>query len=426
MELLELADKLFTGELPIEAHHPFASSGQMAEVQPGLAFVDAFANSAAVDTDDGLVVVDTSGVFHAQAVHDTIRTWSGRPLHTAVFTHGHIDHVFGVDLYEAEARTNGWPTPRVDRARGHRRALRALPHDRGLQRGDQPAAVQGAGSALADRVPHARRDVPRRAHRSRSAARRSSCSTTAARPTTRRGCGRRRGKVLFAGDMFIWASPNCGNPQKVQRYARDWAIAFRKMVALEPEVLLPGHGLPIIGADRVQRALDRGRGAARVVGRTDARADERRRAPRRHRARRARAGASARTAVPARGLRRARVRRAQPVAALRRLVRRRSVAPEARARGRARRARSPSWPGARRGSPTRALEVAAAGDMRLAGHLAELAAQAAPDDPGVHAARAEVFGARAARRSVDDVEGDLLVGRTRIAGQSAGDRDEGT
>ena len=102
MELLDLADKLFTGELPIEAHHPFASSGQMAEVQPGLAFVDAFANSAAVDTADGLVVVDTSGVFHAKSVHDTIRTWSSSPLHTAVFTHGHIDHVFGVDLYEEE------------------------------------------------------------------------------------------------------------------------------------------------------------------------------------------------------------------------------------------------------------------------------------------------------------------------------------
>ena len=108
MELLELADKLFTGELPIEAHHPFASSGQMAEVQPGLAFVDAFANSSAVDTDDGLVIVDTSGVFHAQGVHDTLRTWSASPLHTAVFTHGHIDHVFGVDLYEEErARTAG-------------------------------------------------------------------------------------------------------------------------------------------------------------------------------------------------------------------------------------------------------------------------------------------------------------------------------
>jgi alkyl sulfatase BDS1-like metallo-beta-lactamase superfamily hydrolase len=47
----------------------------------------------------------------------------------------------------------------------------------------------------------------------------------------------------------------------------------------------------------------------------------------------------------------------------------------------------------------RAQELAAAGDeasLRLACHLAELAAQAAPDDAGVHAARAEVFTARTA------------------------------
>ena len=44
----------------------------------------------------------------------------------------------------------------------------------------------------------------------------------------------------------------------------------------------------------------------------------------------------------------------------------------------------------------RAAELADAGDLRLAGHLAELAAQAAPDDAGVHKVRAEVFGQRAA------------------------------
>jgi alkyl sulfatase BDS1-like metallo-beta-lactamase superfamily hydrolase len=44
---------------------------------------------------------------------------------------------------------------------------------------------------------------------------------------------------------------------------------------------------------------------------------------------------------------------------------------------------------------SRAQSLAARGDLRLAGHLAELAALAAPDDPGVHAVRAEVFGTRA-------------------------------
>ena len=62
-------------------------------------------------------------------------------------------------------------------------------------------------------------------------------------------------KTLCTGDLFIWAAPNAGNPQKVQRYAVEWALALRKMAALAPELLLPGHGLPIAGAARVQAAL---------------------------------------------------------------------------------------------------------------------------------------------------------------------------
>ncbi len=42
----------------------------------------------------------------------------------------------------------------------------------------------------------------------------------------------------------------------------------------------------------------------------------------------------------------------------------------------------------------RAEALSDAGDHRLAGHLAEYAALAAPGDPGVHRARAAVFGAR--------------------------------
>src|SRR6202022_3886536 len=62
-------------------------------------------------------------------------------------------------------------------------------------------------------------------------------------------------RVLCTGDLFIWASPNCGNPQKVQRYPKDWAVALRTMAELDAVTLLPGHGLPILGADRVRQAL---------------------------------------------------------------------------------------------------------------------------------------------------------------------------
>jgi alkyl sulfatase BDS1-like metallo-beta-lactamase superfamily hydrolase len=60
---------------------------------------------------------------------------------------------------------------------------------------------------------------------------------------------------LFPGDLFIWAVPNAGNPQKVQRYCAEWGTALRKMAALAPEILVAGHGLPIFGADRVRPAL---------------------------------------------------------------------------------------------------------------------------------------------------------------------------
>ena len=61
--------------------------------------------------------------------------------------------------------------------------------------------------------------------------------------------------MLHPGDLFIWAVPNAGNPQKVQRFASDWAVALRQMAGCNAEIMLCGHGLPIFGAERVRQAL---------------------------------------------------------------------------------------------------------------------------------------------------------------------------
>jgi alkyl sulfatase BDS1-like metallo-beta-lactamase superfamily hydrolase len=63
-------------------------------------------------------------------------------------------------------------------------------------------------------------------------------------------------KAVIVGDFLIWVFPNAGNPQKVQRYPLDWAVALRAMAALEPELLLPAHGLPIAGSKRIAQVLD--------------------------------------------------------------------------------------------------------------------------------------------------------------------------
>jgi alkyl sulfatase BDS1-like metallo-beta-lactamase superfamily hydrolase len=60
---------------------------------------------------------------------------------------------------------------------------------------------------------------------------------------------------LFTGDFVIWNFPNAGNPQKVQRFPIEWAAALRAMADRGPELLLPAHGLPIEGRERITRVL---------------------------------------------------------------------------------------------------------------------------------------------------------------------------
>jgi alkyl sulfatase BDS1-like metallo-beta-lactamase superfamily hydrolase len=64
--------------------------------------------------------------------------------------------------------------------------------------------------------------------------------------------------VPLSGDFVIWVFPNAGNPRKVQRFAPDWAAALRRLQTLGPEVLVPGHGPVISGAERAAQVLDDG------------------------------------------------------------------------------------------------------------------------------------------------------------------------
>ncbi|MGH9021460.1 MAG: MBL fold metallo-hydrolase, partial [Acidimicrobiales bacterium] len=113
-DVLEIADRLWRGEIETSSFHPVGGFvGGLAEVGDGVAFVPSFANVSAFATGDGLFLVDTGSSFVAQAVHGSLRAWSSERLHTAVYSHGHIDHVFGVPVWEQESAENGWPAPVV-------------------------------------------------------------------------------------------------------------------------------------------------------------------------------------------------------------------------------------------------------------------------------------------------------------------------
>ncbi len=253
-DVLALADRLWRGEVTTGEFHPLRHLGGLAEICDGVAFVPAFANVTAISTDDGLVLVDTGSSIAAAAIHEDLRRWSDQRLNTAIYSHGHIDHVFGVPVWEAEASERGWPAPQVV-------AHEALPlrFDRYLMTLGYNEIINQRQFGIASLRWPAQYRYPDRTYAAEL-----SLEVGGTTLALRHEKGETDDhtvtwladrKVLCCGDLFIWASPNAGNPQKVQRYPLEWAQALRRMLELQPEYLLPGHGLPVIGSERVAQAL---------------------------------------------------------------------------------------------------------------------------------------------------------------------------
>ena len=256
-ELLRQTDQLWSGQASTaeKAFHPFAPLRVLEELAPGVAFYKGFVNITGVKTGEGLVLVDT-GSYHPVAhkrSFDAVRGWNREHLHTAVYTHGHVDHAYGLPPFLAEAGERGWAAPRIV---GH---VNVLPRMRRYvatagynsiintrQFGVEtrwPVEYQAPTDTFSDWLALNVGGTRFELHHAKGE---TDDHTWVWLPDT---------KTLCTGDLFIWAAPNAGNPQKVQRYAVEWAVALRAMAALAPELLLPGHGLPIAGAARVSEAL---------------------------------------------------------------------------------------------------------------------------------------------------------------------------
>ena len=254
-DILVTADRLWRGEISTSELHPVGGRvGGVVEVADNVAFCPSFANATAVRTDDGLVMVDTGSSVVAPLIHAEIRGWEPGRLDTAIFSHGHIDHVFGVGVFEEEAAANGWRPPRV------------IAHEHLPRRFDRYRETAGYNQVINRRQFGLDNLVWPTEYRypDETYATTRSLEVGGTIFELRHEKGETDdhtvtwvpdAKAVCCGDLFIWASPNAGNPQKVQRYPAEWAAALRRMAALEPELLLPGHGLPVVGRDRVAEAL---------------------------------------------------------------------------------------------------------------------------------------------------------------------------
>lgn len=259
----ELAEQHWQGQGDlVHAHHPVqpihgADGVAYEEIADGVLTLKSIASVNAVDSGDGLVLLDTGGPFDIDPLYGAVRAWrANAPVAAAVYSHHHIDHVFGTARFEAEAADRGWEPPvvyahrdvpqhfrRYERTIGWNTAINRRQFAIDLPDWSWPATYRDPDVTYAERLTFTRGDLSFELRHARGE---TDDATWTWVPELR---------LLHPGDLFIWAVPNAGNPQKVQRYLSDWATALREMAALRPEIMLSGHGLPIFGADRIVQAL---------------------------------------------------------------------------------------------------------------------------------------------------------------------------
>ena len=378
-------------------------------IAPGLAMVESFSHVVTWDSGDGLVCFDTSHFNSGEQVVQSIRSWSSAPFHSLVYTHGHADHVGGSPAFAANAAALGHYAPRVI---GHKNVQRRFDRYRytdawnrlinarqfGGIRGDLENALNdlrpAAGNVRPTRfIPDDTLDTTDVVDKF--------ASMTFGDTTVEFHHGRGetddhlwswfpQQKWIASGDFVIWNFPNAGNPQKVQRWPLEWAEALRAMIAKEPELLLPAHGLPIAGKERIARVLDDIAGALEYLVKNVVAMMN--------------AGETLDTIihtvrVPSETLGKPYLRPLydEPEFVVRNIWRqfggwwdgapsRLKPSPDA-----AVATEIAALAGGAEVLIARAREIADAGDLRLACHLVDFAGWAAPDDPTIHAARAEIY-----------------------------------
>lgn len=195
-------------------------------------------NAVFFDTDDGVVLVDTGMGPAGPAILDAIRSVTDKPIHTIIYTHGHVDHAYGtwaiMDAGETpQIIAHDLLKPRFERYIRLRGSLAKYMSQPEEQLPSSPSDLVWPTRYFSDRLEleiggetfvlqHHKGEtddqlyvwVPGR-------------------------------KALASADYYQGFLPNAGNGKRYQRHVEEWSAAMKEMAALEPEALLPAHGAPI-------------------------------------------------------------------------------------------------------------------------------------------------------------------------------------
>lgn len=238
------------GSMPL-----LTNQGEIKHFDRGVHMLQLWVNICIIETDEGVVLFDVGLEFNGPRIVEELRAITDKPVRYIIYGHGHADHAFGTGAVIKDAEERGYPPPVIiaqeNVSRRFDRYQEMLPYHEHINRiqfgipEEFPAFVRNYfypdltyREAMSFRLGKTTFEL-------RHAKGETDDATWMWIPERKTAC---------VSDLWVWSCPNVGNPFKVQRYEVEWAQGLEEVAARTPELLLPGHGSAISGADEIRNA----------------------------------------------------------------------------------------------------------------------------------------------------------------------------
>ena len=236
------------------------------------------ANSIMIEGKDGLIIVDTMESREAATnVLSEFRKITQKPIRAIIYTHNHADHIFGAEVFAAEGNPEVYAHETtlyyINRILNKMRPSIGIRSMRMFGNFLDKEGLVNAG--IGPHLSIGPESTVGFVHPTKTFSDTLEAEVAGIKFKLVHAPGETNDhifvwlpeqKVLIPGDNFYWTFPNLytirGTPF---RSLQQWYRSIDKMRDLNPEVLIPSHGRPNMGSEKIRKILTNYRDAIQFV-----------------------------------------------------------------------------------------------------------------------------------------------------------------
>ena len=228
-----------------------------------------FGNTFMVTTKAGNVIIDTSLPTNAARHRALLRAVSAGPVKDIILTHSHGDHTGGVPVW-TEPGTHVIGQANEVEFRNYQTRLEGFFVARNAAQYNATANIGRLGAAGASPGNYAAPPLADvlfdKEYRFKLGDLTFDCLAMPGETPDMLNVWIPELKALFIGDNYYASFPNLYTLRGTEpRPALNYVESINKVLALKPEIVLPSHGMPIVGAENVRKTLTQYRDAILYV-----------------------------------------------------------------------------------------------------------------------------------------------------------------